>query len=303
MEIVNGLSFDVEDWFQVENLREAISSEDWGRCELRVRDSTWRILRLLEANRTRATFFVLGWIAERCPSLVREIAAAGHEIASHGYGHELVHRHTVSSFHQDIRRSVDVLGSITGRAARGYRAPSFSITPKTAWALDALKDLGFLYDSSIFPTSFHNRYGFNGSSRFPFRFVNGLVEFPLSTFRRYGTNFPIAGGGYFRLFPYPLFRHLSRRLNRGGGPLIFYLHPWELDPGQPRVHVRYGYSFRHYVNLHKTEERLRMLLDDFRFAPLVELLEVYFPTNGGSPDSATASAGCVLGHGNESTIG
>src|SRR5208282_4554936 len=155
-------------------------------------------------------------------------------------------------FSEDIRRSRDILESLTGRRVYGYRAPSFSLTPETSWALDILQSLGFTYDSSVFPTSFHDRYGFNGSSRFPFRFPNGLVEMPLSTIRFCGMNVPVAGGGYFRLFPYPFFRNCCRSLNREGRSLIFYLHPWELDPGQPRVNIRYQYRFRHYVNLGKT---------------------------------------------------
>jgi len=199
MSFLNGLSFDIEDWFQVENLKEVISGNDWECCELRVVQNTRKILRLLEQRQTRATFFILGWIAEKCPLLVKEIAAEGHEIASHGYGHELIYKQTPKEFYTDLKRSKSILESITGRPLLGYRAPSFSITPKSEWALNMLKDLGFAYDSSIFPTSFHNRYGFNGTSSIPFRFGNGLVEIPLSTYRLGRANFPLAGGGYFRL--------------------------------------------------------------------------------------------------------
>lgn len=275
--LVNAISFDVEDWFQVENLKEAISFESWDGLELRVVENTRKILRLLERYQTHATFFVLGWIAERCPALVKEIAEGGHEIASHGYGHELIYKLTPDAFHADILHSKEILESITGRQVTGYRAPSFSITPESEWALDILKGLGFVYDSSIFPTSFHNRYGFNGASRFPFRFANGLVEMPLSTLRLCGANIPIAGGGYFRLFPYFCFRQLCRRLNNQERAIIFYLHPWELDPGQPRIDIRLNYRLRHYINLKRTERRLDRLLGDFTFVPLSDVVGQYFP--------------------------
>ena len=277
MSILNAISFDVEDWFQVENLKEAIPFNEWGACELRVVQNTRRILRLLEQRQTHATFFVLGWVAERCPMLVKEIADGGHEIASHGYGHELVYKLTPDAFHADIQQSKEILEAISGKPVLGYRAPSFSITLESEWALDILKGLGIVYDSSIFPTSFHNRYGFNGVSRFPFRFANGLVEMPLSTLRLCGANLPIAGGGYFRIFPYSCFRYFCRRLTKQERAIVFYLHPWELDPGQPRVKLRLNYRLRHYINLKKTESRLEKLLGDFSFAPLADLVEQYFP--------------------------
>ena len=279
MSVLNGISFDVEDWFQVENLKELISYKDWECCELRVVENTRRVLRLLGHYQTRATFFILGWIAEKCPSLIKEIVAGGHEIASHGYGHELVYKLTSEAFFNDLRRSKEILESITAKPVLGYRAPSFSITPKSGWALDVLKNVGFKYDSSIFPTSFHNRYGFNGISRLPFRFGNGLLEIPLSTYRLGKANFPLAGGGYFRLFPYFYFQLFFRRLNHQGKPIVFYLHPWELDPDQPRMRVRLNYRLRHYVNLEKTEMRLEKLLKEFQFAPLGDLVDRYFPNN------------------------
>lgn len=270
--MINALSFDIEDWFQVENLKGAIAAGSWDSCDLRVVNNTRKILELLHRHQTRATFFILGWVAERCPDLVREISAAGHEIASHGYGHDLVYTQTPEEFRRDLRRSKEILEELTGTAVRGYRAPSFSINPETPWALDVLVDEGFTYDSSVFPTSFHDRYGFNGSSRFPFRFGNGLMEVPLSTVRFGGKNIPAAGGGYFRLFPYLFFRHLAQRINAEGRALVFYLHPWELDPEQPRVPIRHDYRFRHYVNLRKTERRLDRLLRDFEFASMNELV-------------------------------
>jgi polysaccharide deacetylase family protein (PEP-CTERM system associated) len=278
MSILNGISFDVEDWFQVENLKEVISCDEWECCDLRVIQNTRKILQILERHNTRATFFILGWVAERCPGLVKEIADAGHEIASHGYAHELVYNQTPDEFKKDLLQSKDILETITGNPVFGYRAPSFSITPDSIWALDILRDLGFSYDSSVFPTSFHNRYGFNGTSCNPFRHSNGLVEIPLSTYRFCGANFPLGGGGYFRLFPYACFRHLCRRLQARGKGIVFYLHPWELDPDQPRKNIRFNYRLRHYVNLQKTEKRLEKLLSEFSFVPLCELVEEYFPT-------------------------
>jgi polysaccharide deacetylase family protein (PEP-CTERM system associated) len=271
--MLNGLSFDVEDWFQVENLKEVVSRAEWESCELRVVHNTGKILALLDRYRTQATFFVLGWVAERYPTLVKEIAGRGHEIASHGYGHELIYQLTPEAFYADTRYSKEILESIIGKPIYGYRAPSFSITPQSAWAVDILKGLGFSYDSSIFPTSFHNRYGFNGTSPLPFKFRNGLVELPLSTQKFLGFRFPLAGGGYFRLFPYFYFQNLFRRLNRQNRGIVFYLHPWELDPQQPRKNVRITYRWRHYINLEKTEGRLERLLKEFKFFPLSFLAE------------------------------
>jgi len=283
--MLNGISFDIEDWFQVENLKEAISYNDWEGCDLRVVENTRKILKILERHQTLATFFVLGWIAEKCPSLIKEIAAEGHEIASHGYGHELIYKLTPETFCNDLQRSKEILESITSKRVFGYRAPSFSITPKSEWALDILKSLGFTYDSSIFPTSFHHRYGFNGVSSSPFKFSNGLIEMPLSTYRIGGANFPLAGGGYFRLFPYSYFQRFFRRLNKQSKPIIFYLHPWELDPEQPRMKIRFNYRLRHYVNLEKTEGRLEKLLKEFRFVPLIDLVSQYFPKTSQSQTS------------------
>ena len=277
--MLNGLSFDIEDWFQVENLKGVISCDEWDECELRVTQNTKKILGLLEKYQTKGTFFILGWVAEKCPSLVKQIDAEGHEVASHGYGHELIYKLTPEGFYNDLQRSMEILESITGKRVFGYRAPSFSVIPETEWAIDALKDAGFRYDSSIFPTSFHNRYGFNGVSRFPFEFPNGIVEIPLSTYRLWGTNFPLGGGAYFRVFPYFYFKALLKRLNNKGKPITFYMHPWELDPDQPRMKVRFDYRLRHYTNLKKTGKRLEKLLSNFKFVPLINLVDHFFPNN------------------------
>lgn len=264
----NGLSFDVEDWFQVENLRSAIAREQWESLPLRVETNTRRILSLLRSSGTKATFFFLGWVAERCPELVKDVDREGHEVASHGYGHELVYRMTAETFRADIRRSKRMLEDLVGKPVLGYRAPSFSIVEDSMWAIDVLKDEGFVYDSSVFPVSLHDRYGFSDRGVLPFRWPNGLLEIPLAVYKLRNFGLPVAGGGYFRLFPYSYFKFFLQRMNAKQQQFTFYLHPWELDPGQPRVAVPMFFRFRHYVNLHRTEGGLSRLLGDFAFEPI-----------------------------------
>jgi polysaccharide deacetylase family protein (PEP-CTERM system associated) len=266
--VINYLSFDIEDWFQVENLKSAVSSSDWEKQELRVEGNTEKILEILSESGTKATFFILGWIARKNPALVKKIASAGHEIASHGYAHTMVTGQSPEEFRKDIVLSQEILEDLAQKKVIGYRAPSFSITPASAWALDILKDCGFLYDSSVFPTSLHDRYGFKGMDSSVSKYPNGLVEVPISTFPLFGLRLPLGGGGYFRLFPYAYFKYAFRALNRRGKSLVFYLHPWELDPGQPRIKLPAFLGFRHYTNLKKTESRLRRLLRDFKFQPI-----------------------------------
>lgn len=263
--MINALSFDIEDWFQVENLKCAVSYVDWDSTELRVEANTGKILRLLRARNMKATFFILGWVAEKSPGLVREIDREGHEVASHGYSHELVYNMTREAFREDVVRSKSLLEDITRKRVTGYRAPSFSITAESLWALEILKEEGFSYDSSVFPVSFHDRYGFDGCDTKPFRWPNGLLEVPLSVYKVGGFALPLAGGGYFRLLPYAYFKYFLRRLNRQNQRFTFYLHPWELDPEQPRVKLPLSYRFRHYVNLGTTEKSLAKLLRDFDF--------------------------------------
>lgn len=264
----NALSIDVEDWFQVENLRSAIDRDKWDHLEHRVDENTRRILRILREHDATATFFVLGWVAERYPDLVREIDREGHEVASHGYSHQLVYEITREEFREDIRRSKQLLENIIGKRVIGYRAPSFSIREDTLWALDELRDAGFEYDSSVFPVSFHDRYGFSGYGDEPFVWPNGLREIPLAVLRLGKLALPVAGGGYFRLLPYCYFRNALRKLNKRDKRFVFYMHPWEMDPGQPRIEVPQPYRMRHYINLDKTEERLRKLLKDFQFTSI-----------------------------------
>ena len=273
--IANALTIDVEDYFQVAALAEAVDHEDWHSMEYRVEANTHRLLELLERHETRATFFTLGWVAEKSPGLVRDIQKAGHEVASHGYSHQLIYNQTPEVFREETRRSKKILEDITGEPITGYRAASYSITNQSRWALDILAEEGFVWDSSIFPVH-HDRYGMPGTPRWPHRLTtdNGheLAEFPLSTLKFPGYTLPIAGGGYFRLFPYWFSRWGLGSINRQGQPFVFYLHPWEVDPGQPRLDVKWFSRFRHYNNLDVCEQRLEQLLGHFRFTAMGDVL-------------------------------
>ncbi len=341
----NILTIDLEDYFQVHAFSDVIKFEDWGNYECRIERNTDRLLSILHdspinngstaarqhcntlepahlvthspnnslTHKVQATFFVLGWIAERYPGLVRRIQEEGHEIACHGYAHQLVYTQSRDEFRQDIKRAKSILEDTTGREVIGYRAPSYSITNKSKWAFEVLVEEGFKYDSSIFPIR-HDFYGMPNAPRFPFVVsLNGnsnvefltlnfelgtaepqhgstaalnnsltdslinsksLIEFPISTVKVFGQNFPISGGGYFRLFPYPLVKAALKSINeKEDKPFIFYLHPWELDFEQPRIkELRLRSRFRHYVNLNKTEFNLIRLLSDFQFSSIKELL-------------------------------
>ena len=273
--IRNALTIDVEDYFQVAALAEAVDRKDWSSMEYRVEANTDRLLALFEEHDTRATFFTLGWVAERSPALIRRIRDAGHEIASHGYSHQLIYTQTPAVFQEETRKSKTILEDITGQPVTGYRAASYSITSKSRWALDILCEEGFTWDSSIFPVH-HDRYGMPGTPHEPYllKAPNGgtLTEFPLSTCPIGQYRLPIAGGGYFRLFPYGVSRWGLGRINRAGQPFIFYLHPWEIDTGQPRLKVKAFSRFRHYNNLDKCMGRLERLLGDFRFGSVSDVL-------------------------------
>ena len=273
--IKNALTVDVEDYFQVAALKEAVEPSDWPNMEYRVEQNTDKLLALFDRQRVKATFFVLGWVAERSPDLVRRIQTEGHEIASHGYSHELVYTQSPETFRNETRKSRQILEDITGAPITGYRAASYSITAKSRWALDILCEEGFTWDSSIFPVH-HDRYGMPGTPHEPYRLKtpggNTLIEFPLSTCRMGNYRLPIAGGGYFRLYPYWLSRWGLGKINRGRQPFIFYLHPWEIDTGQPRLKVKALSRFRHYNNLEKCMERLERLLVDFRFGSVSDVL-------------------------------
>jgi len=267
--MLNALTFDVEEHFQVHNLETVVRRADWDRQPSRVVGSTRRVLRVLAEHDVRATFFVLGWVADRHPRLLDEIADGGHEIATHGYGHELIYRQSAQAFGGDLKRSLDAIEAASGSRPVGYRAPGFSITAKSLWAVDVLRHNGILYDSSVFPLVAHDRYGLRDANRFATRWPNGVWEFPVSTVRFAGQNWPVAGGGYFRLYPFWVTRQAVRHLNDEGQPAVVYLHPWELDPEQPRVTGLPALArFRHYVNLAETEIRLRALLREFAFGPV-----------------------------------
>ncbi|HXF46800.1 MAG TPA: XrtA system polysaccharide deacetylase [Burkholderiaceae bacterium] len=264
--IVNALTIDVEDYFQVWALSPHIARSRWEAMPCRIERNVERLLQLLQENNARATFFTLGWIAERYPGVVRSIVAAGHELASHGYSHCRANEQTPAEFAADIARAKAVLEDIGGTAVHGYRAPSFSIGKGNLWAFDAIAAAGYRYSSSIYPVR-HDHYGMPDAPRFPHRLPNGLIEVPVTTAQFWGRNVPAGGGGYFRLMPYRISRWLIRQVNaRDGRPAIFYMHPWEIDPQQPRISgVGLKTRFRHYVNLHRTEPRLAQLLTDFRW--------------------------------------
>ena len=268
--MLNALTFDVEDYFQVESFTNIVSREDWSQYPIRVVENTQRILNLLREYKTHATFFVLGWVADRYPELVQEIAADGHEIATHGYWHQLIYRQTPEEFATDLENSLEAIQKALGSySVVGYRAPVFSITNQSLWALDILQKHGIKYDSSIFPVAVHDRYGISNADRFANEIGEGLWEFPPSTVQLGKRNLPVAGGGYFRLFPIPLTRWAIRQINDEGQPAVIYLHPWEFDPEQPRIKGASLLSrFRHYLNLDQTENRLRMLLEEFQFASM-----------------------------------
>ena len=268
------MSIDVEDWFQVENLKGAIARDTWDQRELRVERNVDRMLERMGERGVRGTWFVLGWVAERAPALVRRIAGEGHEIASHGFGHELVGTLSPERFRADVERCKKSLEELAGSEVIGYRAPSFSITD---WSIDVLRELGFRYDSSAFPTVAHDRYGRLPGVRADEPIVElrpGFHEVCVSCLPLGGRGLPWGGGGYFRLLPYAIFRAGVRRILGAGRPYVFYMHPWEIDPGQPRVGgIKRSHALRHYLNLARGEARFGALLRDFEWMPIRELLE------------------------------
>ena len=272
----NALTFDLEEYFHAEVFAGLVGVDDWPRLASRVAESTLRLLDALDRWHTSATFFVLGWVADRQPALVREIHARGHEIACHSYGHRLIYRMGRDAFRDDTRRAKHAIEDAIGARVRGYRAPTFSVVRDTLWALEVLAEEGFAYDSSIFPIH-HDRYGIPDALRFPHRVTlpggEHITEFPITTVRVAGQRLPFSGGGYFRLAPYRLVRGALRHVNRREGmPAVVYLHPWELDPKQPRLALRGLSRLRHYVNLSRTARKLDRLLADFTFAPAGEVL-------------------------------
>jgi polysaccharide deacetylase family protein (PEP-CTERM system associated) len=272
-QLVNAMTVDVEDYFHVTAFAGSLDRGRWSSQESRVERNTHVLLELFERHRVRTTFFVLGWVAERVPGLIKELHRAGHEIACHGLTHELVYKQTPQVFRQETQHSKSLLEDLTGAKVRGYRAATYSITADSLWALDILEELGFEYDSSVFPVR-HDLYGIPGASRLPFRVASGrLLEVPLTTVRVFGQHLPCAGGGYFRLLPYSVTRWAISRLNEvEGRPAIFYVHPWELDPDQPRIAAGRLSRLRHYRNLRKTAPRLRLLMQEFAFSTVADVL-------------------------------
>lgn len=288
--IVNAMSVDVEDYFHVSVFDGVVPRHRWEQLESRVCANTDRLLTIFDEAAVRATFFVLGWVAERHPELVRRIVARGHELASHGYAHRLVYDQTPAAFREDVRKSKRLLEDAGGTLVGGYRAPSYSITPRSLWALDILIEEGYWYDASIFPIM-HDRYGIPVSARHPYvvhRRGGTLAEMPASTVRFASCNLPVGGGGYFRILPYAWTRWGISQVNRAEQrPAVFYLHPWEIDPEQPRLPVGLLGRFRHYRNLAQTEVRLRALLRDFRFGPVRDLV---VPDAAAAPTAEAAPA-------------
>jgi polysaccharide deacetylase family protein (PEP-CTERM system associated) len=281
--VVNALSVDVEDYFHVEAFRDVVDSARWDEYPLRVEASTRRLLHILERSDVRATFFVLGWVARRCPALVKDIAARGHEVGCHSFWHRLVYTLSPEEFRRDTAEATQALEDLTGTAVRAYRAPSYSVTKRSLWALEVLAELGYTCDSSVFPIR-HDVYGLPSFPRFPVEVALGggrsIVEFPMSTWRVLGMNWPGPGGGYLRIFPLAYSRAALRRLNRKERrPGMVYVHPWEFDPEQPRLRGRLRSRLRHYTGLRSTERKIESLLGSFRFAPMQEVLQ-RFPPEG-----------------------
>lgn len=269
----NILSVDVEDYFQVEAFTDTVKSSDWDNYPSRVEANTHRVLDLFDKCDVKGTFFILGWVAERKPHLVRAIVERGHEPACHSYWHRLIYKLTPSEFKEDTRRAKEVIEQAAGQPVYGYRAPSFSITARSAWAPEVLASLGFTYDSSVFPVR-HDVYGVPDAPRKPFLLdtpSGPLIEYPMTTFRLgSGPNMPVAGGGYLRIFPYWYTKAGVRRAWQEGLPVISYVHPWEFDPDQPRIEGRLKSRLRHYTNLHKTAGRLKDLIELGGFGPFRE---------------------------------
>jgi len=274
--VLNAISIDVEDYFQVNAFANDIRMDDWDTFKCRVERNTECILEKFADHNCLGTFFILGWVAERFPELVAKIDRAGHEVASHGYSHQLIYNQDQKVFKEETLKSKAVLEDITGKKVRGYRAASYSITDKSLWAFDTLIEAGFEYDSSVFPVR-HDVYGIRDFPKEPHLYTGSdsgsIVEFPISTCKFLGYELPVAGGGYFRLYPYWFTRYCLNRLNRENRSFVFYLHPWEVDPDQPRVEsANWKSRFRHYNNLEKCEQRLTSLIQDFQFSSVENVL-------------------------------
>ena len=270
----HALTIDVEEYFQIHAFSCVIPTGSWDSYPSAVEINTERILDLLDEQGVSATFFCLGWIAERNRELIRSIHKRGHEVACHGHMHQVISNQDPAAFREDVARAKDILEDCIGRSVIGYRAPTYSITSRTLWALDILEDLGFRYDSSIFPI-YHDNYGIPDAPRIPHRLRHSsMVEFPISTFRIGSVNLPVSGGGYFRLLPYFVTRSALRSIQRLGQPFVFYIHPWELNPETPRITEATALSrFRTYIGINRSFSRFRRLLQDFDFTTVHEVLK------------------------------
>jgi polysaccharide deacetylase family protein (PEP-CTERM system associated) len=270
--IINAMTIDVEDYFQVSAFAPYIARSEWDDRECRVERNVGRLLEILAAHDTKATFFTLGWIAERYPELIRRIVREGHELASHGYGHQRASDLSEAEFFDDVSRAKDILEDIAGCEVTGYRAPSFSIGPTNLWAFDCLSRAGYRYSSSIYPIR-HDHYGMPDAPRFAYRVKPELLEVPITTLRVFRRNLPSSGGGYFRLLPYPVSRWMIKRVHEvDQQAAVFYCHPWEFDVGQPRIAgIDAKTRFRHYVNIDRMEDRLAGLLVDFKWGRMDDI--------------------------------
>jgi polysaccharide deacetylase family protein (PEP-CTERM system associated) len=278
---VNAMTVDVEDYFHVQAFASVVERSRWEGYPSRVERNTLRLLEMFACKRVRATFFVLGWVAERFPALVQAIRKAGHRVGCHGYAHRVIYEGDEADFRNDVRRARQTIEDITGMSVTSFRAPSYSITAETLWAFEVLGEEGFEYDSSVFPVR-HDNYGIPDAPRFPYtkrlRCGREISEFPPSTLRVLGNNIPVAGGGYLRLFPYKLTAWAINYLNQTERqPAMVYLHPWEIDPDQPRIPASWLSRFRQYNNLDSTETKCQKLLDDFSWAPMEEVLSQRLP--------------------------
>ncbi|WP_334050896.1 XrtA system polysaccharide deacetylase [Alteromonas gracilis] len=266
---LNAMTVDVEDYFQVSAFEGVVDKKDWDSISLRVGDNTHRLLDLFAANNVKSTFFTLGWVAQRCPDVIKRIVREGHELASHGLAHQRATTMSEKELYDDIKQSKDIIEDIGGVALKGYRAPSFSINDSNTWAYDILKDLGFVYSSSTYPIN-HDLYGVPEWPRFKYERENGLIEIPIPTIRKKGVNVGIGGGGYFRLYPYWLSkRRISEFMKRESAPYSFYFHPWEIDAQQPKFGAApWKSKVRHYINLSKMEGKVEQLLEDFNWTTM-----------------------------------
>jgi len=284
--ITNAMTIDVEDYFQVSAFAPHIDRSSWDSRECRVERNVGRILEMLAAQESKATFFTLGWIAQRYPAVVRAIVDAGHELASHGFGHERASDLSEQDFLNDIQSAKKLLEDISGVEVQGYRAPSFSIGTGNLWAFDCLLRAGYRYSSSVYPIR-HDHYGMPDSPRYAYQVRPGLLEVPITTLRMLNRNFPSSGGGYFRLLPYQLSRWMLSRVNtHEGRSSVFYFHPWEIDTAQPRIAgINQKTRFRHYVNIHRMEQRLQQLLKDFRWGRMDQIFLAALPQPAAYPEA------------------